>query len=303
MAEKILVVDDEEDIRLMLSEYLAAEGFAVLTAENGVEGIRLFREAFPDLVIVDIKMPVRNGIDLLNDIKEVSDDVEVIILTGHSDEATAIQCLRQGAYDYLLKPIADLEVLCASVQRGLQKRLLGVKNSRLLKELERMAIQDPLTGLYNHRHLERCLRNEVVRSTRYHHNFMVMMADIDHFKKINDTHGHLYGDFVLKRMARLLEEGLRVTDTIFRYGGEEFLLLLPETNKYQAVRIAERLLESIRYHDFSCEGNRAQITLSMGAAEFPEEASDFSGLIGLADRRLYRAKQAGRDCFFFETRT
>ena len=109
MAEKILVVDDEEDIRLMLSEYLTAEGFAVLTAENGVEGIRLFREAFPDLVIVDIKMPVRNGIDLLNDIKEVSDDVEVIILTGHSDEATAIQCLRQGAYDYLLKPIADLE--------------------------------------------------------------------------------------------------------------------------------------------------------------------------------------------------
>jgi two-component system cell cycle response regulator len=303
MPEKILVVDDEEDVRLLLSEYLSAEGFKVLTAENGVEGIRLFRDESPDLVIADIKMPVRSGIDLLNDIKTMSDDVEVIILTGHSDEATAIQCLRQGAYDYLLKPIEELEVLCASVQRALQKRQLGVKNMRLLKELEQMAIQDPLTGLYNHRHLDKCLRDEVVRSTRYNHNFLVIMADIDHFKKINDTHGHLFGDFVLKRMARLLADSLRLTDTIFRYGGEEFLLLLPETRKNQAVRIAERILESVRYHDFNCEASRAQITLSMGAAEFPVEASDCSGLIGLADRRLYRAKQAGRDCFFFETRT
>lgn len=301
MAEKILVVDDEEDIRLLLVTFLQEEGYTVFTAENGAEGYQAFRNEAPDLVITDVKMPVRNGLNLLNDIKRTGSDVDVIILTGHSDEATAIECLRQGAYDYLLKPLEELDVLIASIQRAFQKRNLETKNNRLIKELEEMAVKDPLTGLYNHRHLQKCLSDEVVRATRYNHPFLVIMADIDNFKHINDTFGHLFGDFVLKRMARLLEDSMRLTDTVFRYGGEEFLLLLPETGKAEAVRIGERILQSIRYHDFSCDGHKAQITLSMGGAEFPHEAQNASALIGLADRRLYRAKQAGRDCFFFET--
>jgi diguanylate cyclase (GGDEF)-like protein len=128
----------------------------------------------------------------------------------------------------------------------------------------------------------------------------LIMADIDNLKNINDVYGRKCGDIVLTRMARLLEDNLRLTDATFRYEGGKFLLLLPETRKNQAIRVAERILESIRYHDFSWNGGNARVTISMGAAEFPLEARDVTSLIGLADQRLISAKQAGRDCFHFE---
>lgn len=300
MPDKILVVDDEEDIRLLLTDLLTSEGFTVYDAQDGAEGFDQFRNTSPDLVITDVKMPVRNGLELLKDIKATDSDVDVIVLTGHSDERTAIDCLHNGAYDYLLKPLEELDVLIASVQRALQKRQLEAKNNLLIKKLEEMAIKDPLTGLYNHRHLHKCLNEEIARSTRYHHSFLVLMADVDNFKSVNDSHGHLFGDFVLKRVSRLLEDNLRMTDTVFRYGGEEFFAILPETDKAQALPVVERLLDGMRSYDFSCEGHKARITLSIGMAIFPDEAKDGSGLIGLSDRRLFRAKQAGRDRFDFD---
>lgn len=300
MPDKILVVDDEEDIRQLLTELLTSEGYTVYSAENGAEGFDQFRNTSPDLVITDVKMPVRNGLDLLKDIRSTGTDVDVIVLTGHSDEKTAIDCLHCGAYDYLLKPLEELDVLLASVQRALQKRHLEAKNSLLIKKLEEMAIKDPLTGLYNYRHLHKCLKDEMIRSTRYHHKFLVFMADVDHFKAVNDTHGHLFGDFVLKRVANLMEDNLRLTDTVFRYGGEEFFAILPETDKQEGLAVVGRILDCIRSHDFSCDGHNAHITLSIGMALFPDEAQDGSGLIGLSDRRLYRAKKAGRDRFDFE---
>lgn len=297
MAKKILVVDDEEDIRWLLSDLLVSEGFSVETAEDGYQGFQCFKNEPPELVITDVKMPKRTGLDLLKDIKDTGSNVDVIVLTGHSDETTAIECLRSGAYDYLLKPLEDLDVLLASVQRALQKRDLEAKNHQLVKELEEMAIRDALTGLFNHRHLIKCLSEEIARSSRYNHSFVGIMVDIDHFKAINDRYGHLFGDFVLKRMAYIFEDNLRLTDKIFRYGGEEFFLLLPETNMTQAVVIAGRLLDSIRGYDFNCDGHHIQLTVSAGVAEFPDEAQDTSQIIGLADRRLYRAKTQGRDGF------
>ena len=300
MPDKILVVDDEADIRQLLSNLLTSEGYTVFSEEDGAKGFETFRHQAPDLVITDVKMPVRNGLELLKDIKSTDSDVDVIVLTGHSDEGTAIECLRNGAYDYLLKPLEELDVLIASVQRALQKRNLEAKNLQLVKELEEMAIKDPLTGLYNHRHLHTCLTDEIARSARYQHQFVTLLADIDHFKQVNDTYGHLFGDFVLKRMAHLLEDNVRLTDTLFRYGGEEFLILLPETGKSSALSVVERLMKTIRTHDFICDGHDAKITISIGAALFPDEAEDESSIIGLADRRLYRAKQAGRDKFDFK---
>jgi diguanylate cyclase (GGDEF)-like protein len=300
MPDKILVVDDEADIRHLLSNLLISEGYTVFAEEDGAKGFETFRHQSPNLVITDVKMPVRNGLELLKDIKSTGSDIDVIVLTGHSDESTAIECLRNGAYDYLLKPLEELDVLIASVQRALQKRDLEAKNLQLVKELEEMAIKDPLTGLYNHRHLHKSLSHEIARSMRYQHQFVILMADIDHFKQINDTYGHLFGDFVLKRLARFLEDNLRLTDTIFRYGGEEFLIILTESGKSMALPVLERLVEGIRTHEFSCDGHNTKITLSIGAALFPDEAKDASGVIGLADRRLYRAKQSGRDTYDFE---
>jgi two-component system, cell cycle response regulator len=301
MSEKILIVDDEEDVRLLISKLLTSEGYTVVSAENGAEGFERFRHHAPDLVITDVKMPVRNGLEMLKDIKSTNTNVDVIVLTGHSDESIAIDCLRCGAYDYLLKPLEELDVLIASVQRALQKRSLEIKNNQLIRKLEEMVIRDPLTGLYNHRHLNKCMEEEIARSTRYHHKFVTLIADIDHFKIINDTHGHLFGDFVLKRLARLFEDNVRVADTIFRYGGEEFLIMFPETDEAMAVQVVERLMESIRIHPFSCDGHCTNITISIGAALFPDEAKDISQMIGLADRRLYRAKQSGRDRFDFDS--
>ncbi len=301
MPVKILVVDDEQDICTLISGFLSGEGYTVITAQNGEEGLRLFKEESPDLVITDIKMPGRNGIDLLRDIKTADSTMDVIVLTGHSDELTAIDCLHCGAYDYLLKPLEEMDLLLASIQRAIQKRRLEARNLQLVKKLEEMAIRDPLTGIYNHRHLHTCLSEEIARSLRYEHPFSIMMIDIDRFQKVNDTFGHLVGDFVLKRLVRLLEERMRLTDTIFRYGGEEFIILLPETEKNKAMRVADRLLDAIRNYTFDCDGHRVQITISIGSAMFPEEARDISTLVGLADRRLYRAKKMGRDRHEFVT--
>ncbi len=152
--EKILLVDDEPDILHLLSSVLANEDCEVLTASDGVKGIERFQQEHPDLVITDVKMPRKDGLDVLKEIKAIDSDVDVIVLTGHSDEATAINCLRVEAYDYLLKPLEDIELLVASVKKALHKKHLHIQNRQRIRQLEEMAITDPLTTLFKRRHLD-----------------------------------------------------------------------------------------------------------------------------------------------------
>jgi len=301
MPEKVLVMDEQDEICLNLSDILTREGYTVLTADNMSDGLRLFQVEAPDLVIADVKMPVDRLLDLVGGVKDSSSEVDLVVLAAEDDKSAAMDWLGKGVYDYLLKPLGGQEALLPVVRRALQKRRLVVQNGRLIKELQQNTVKDPLTGLYNHRFMHKCLMDEIVRSTRYDHQFLLIMADIDHFKTLNDDYGSNFGDFVLTRMARLLEDNLRLTDSTFRYEGGKFLMLLPETRKNQAIRVAERILENIRYHDFSYEGCKSQVTISMGAAEFPLEARDMPSLIGLADRRLFLAKDMGRDGFQFDT--
>ena len=300
MTDKILVIDGDRNSRLILSDWLTGEGFNVMTAESEDESLGCFRKESPDLVVADLKTVLGDGHAVPNSIKKMHPDADLIVVARRREEAKAVRCLRRGAYDYLLKPLKEREVLMAAVRRALQKKHLEAENKRLLNELQALAITDLLTGLPNHSHLTKCLADEVVRSTRYNHNCTVLVADIDRLRKINEGYGHSFGDFVLKRIAQLLVENLRLTDMVFRGSGAEFVLLLPETRKYHAVRIAERILECIRHHNFLLEECKAQVTLSMGAAEFPSEARDAAGLTGLAYRRVDAAKQAGRDCFVCE---
>ena len=295
MNEKILVIDDEEDILKLLSSVLGSEGYEVVTAMDGQEGVERFHETDPDLIVTDVKMPRKNGLQFLKEIKDAGSDVDVIILTGHSDEATAIDCLRNGAYDYLVKPLEDIDVLLAAVERSLQKRNLEIKNRRLMKQLEEMAIKDRLTGLYNYRHLHTCFGEEVIRSKRYGHFFCTLMLDIDHFKAVNDNYGHLFGDHVLKKLSEILCRSVRSADRLFRYGGEEFIVIMPETSREEAVSAAERIMEAVRGHIFKCDGYETKITVSMGGAFFPDQSEDKIELIRLADKALYRAKESGRD--------
>lgn len=297
MDKKILLVDDEVEILALLVELLEDEGYQVVQAENGEQAMQLFQIENPDLVITDMRMPKKNGLELLREIKDSGSDVDVIILTGQSDEATAIDCLKAGAYDYLLKPIEDLDLLITAINRALQKRLLELENKRLVRQLEELAIRDSLTGLYNVRQMHICLDDELIRSERHEHQFGLLFLDIDHFKQINDTYGHLFGDYVLKKLGSLMSSTLRSTSKIFRYGGEEFVAILPESDRDESVSAIERLLEAIRQCAFPVEDTSIHITASVGLAVYPEHATDKAELIKLADRALYKAKEGGRDRF------
>ena len=297
MKETILIIEDEEDILALLSSLLENEGYKIITACNGREGLDKFQEHNPDLILTDVKMPVMDGIEVLREVKTKESDTEVIILTGHSDEATAIDCLRLGAYDYFCKPLEDIDVLLTAVERVLEKRDLELKNRSLIQQLEEMAIKDSMTGLYNYRYLQKCLDDEVERSRRYGHRFFILMIDADHFKVINDTYGHLFGDHVLKKIGELISQELRSADRLFRYGGEEFLVIMNEISKDDVSNAISRLMTAIRNHTFTYEDQKAKITVSMGGAFFPEDADSKVSLIKAADQALYRAKEAGRNRF------
>lgn len=297
MREKILLVDDEPEIRDLLADLLEDEGYVIFQAGDGAEAFEIFKNEALDLVITDVRMPRRSGIELLKDIRNSHIEVDVIILTGQSDEVTAIDCLRAGAYDYLLKPVEDVDVLLTAVNRALQKRDLEKQNKQLIQQLEEMVIRDPLTGLYNLRQFHAHLDEEISRASRYNHSFCLFFLDIDHFKNINDTYGHPFGDYILKKCGRIMESVLRSTNKLYRYGGEEFVIILPETECPEAAPIAERLMDAIREHTFRYEDHEAKITMSIGGATYPDQSSRKDELIKCADQALYKAKKAGRDCF------
>jgi len=303
MKETILIIEDEEDILTLLSRLLESEGYSILTARNGREGLKQYETHSPALILTDIRMPTMDGVEVLRKVKAKESDTEVIVLTGHSDEATAIDSLRLGAYDYFCKPLEDIEVLVTAVARVLEKRDLELRNRSLVKQLEELSIKDPLTGLYNYRYLQKCLDEELERAQRYGHSFFILMIDADHFKDINDTHGHLFGDYVLKKLGELISGELRSTDRLFRYGGEEFLVIMNEISQEEVSKAICRQLATIRSHTFAFEGQTAKVTVSMGGAFFPQDAESKMELIKAADQALYRAKDRGRDRFecSFET--
>jgi two-component system, cell cycle response regulator len=301
VADKILVIDDEEDIRHLLSNILESDGYRVITASNGREGLEQFQAHDPALVLTDVRMPVLDGIGVLREIKAKQSEADVIILTGHSDEATAVDCLRLGAYDYFRKPLENVDVFLSAIERVIEKRDLKLKNRQLLEQLTKMSIKDPLTGLHNFRHMQRCIDQEIDRSERYRHSFFIVMIDVDDFKKVNDTHGHLFGDHVLKQLGKVAMGALRSTDRIFRYGGEEFLILMNEITLPEAKVAVNRLLQAVREHTFRSGDHSAKITVSVGCAIFPDDADDKNILINLADKALYRAKSQGKDQAVFNT--
>jgi len=177
----ILVVDDEPDITSLLDSLLTQEGYRVETASNGEEGIQRFRAMGPDVVITDIRMPVKSGLELLKTVREESNDVKVIILTGHGDQSTAIEALRHGAYDYFLKPLEDVEELINAVAKAMEKLKLERTNRVLVKQLEEISIRDALTGLFNRRQFDIAFESEIQRTVRYHRSLCFLIMDIGRF--------------------------------------------------------------------------------------------------------------------------
>ncbi|MBI4040864.1 MAG: diguanylate cyclase [Deltaproteobacteria bacterium] len=319
----ILIIDDEVD-NLHALERTLKNVAEVLTAESGAQGLKLIEQRPIELVICDQRMPQMTGIDFFKILKEKHPDIVRIILTGYTDIEDLISAINEvGLYRYITKPWNNHE-LGIVIQRALEHHDAQKQNRTLVQELKRMneslektvsdrthelkeanhklqelSLTDDLTHLRNGRFFKEKMAEELNRSLRYKHPVSIILLDIDHFKKINDVFGHKTGDQALQKIAHILQKNIRNTDFAARIGGEEFVILLPETSKPQAQDMAERLRKAIsKTMIFSREKKmkKQPLTASFGVSSYPhDKTKNAKKLLALADKALYRAKKKGRN--------
>jgi diguanylate cyclase (GGDEF)-like protein len=292
---RILIVDDSPVVRAAVAEHLRESGYEVEEAGNGVEALRLLEASEFDVVITDLRMPELDGFGVLETVKARGLSTEVIILTGtHAqDMGCAIKALRLGAHDFLTKPPSGPDEVVLTVDRAVEKKRLREANLRLLRELEALSRTDPLTGLLNRRVFDEALRREVARARRYEYPLSLTLLDLDHFKQVNDAHGHRAGDRVLEQFARLLTGFFRESDTVHRYGGEEFAVLLPHTPYGGALDAVRRVVAVAAETPVQIGRAELRVTVSAGVASL-EQAVE-RDLVAEADAALYEAKRQGRN--------
>ncbi|HUQ48027.1 MAG TPA: PleD family two-component system response regulator [Gemmatimonadaceae bacterium] len=302
--KKILVVDDHEDNVEVLRARLESRGYDVEGAMNGQEALDTVSRWCPDLVLLDVMMPDMDGLEVVRRLKANPDlpFIPVIMQTALDSTERMVAGLEAGADDYVTKPInfAELEARVRSLLRikKLQQELSEREKelSEANNKLTLISLTDGLTGVDNRRALEQRLHEMFEHSLRLHEPVSVVMCDIDHFKTVNDTYGHAAGDEVLKQFAGILKEEAREIDRVGRYGGEEFLLLLPGTVLDAAVTFAERLRQRVDTHTFSYEGGTLKRTVSFGVASWPHpKIKGREGMLKAADDALYVAKESGRN--------
>jgi len=289
----ILVVDDEESIRKILDNFIRRFGYTSYTASNANEALEILKENEITIVITDIMMPGISGLDLTGIIKEKYSS-DVIIMTGFGGDFSYEEAISKGASDFVIKPV-HFEELLIRLKRVLKERMLTEERSRMIERLQTLAITDGLTQLYNSRHFYYQLKKEIDRSIRYEHNLSLLLMDIDHFKVYNDTYGHLEGDKVLTSISRIIKSCLRTMDSAYRYGGEEFTVVLPETNGAEAITVADRIKESISKEVFKpVPDEEVSVTISIGVSEY-SHGEDLSSFVQRTDKAMYQSKHNGRN--------
>ena len=234
-------------------------------------------------------MPGHTGLEVIQKARELDPEVHAVILTASATIETAIEALRSGVYDYLTKPLESLSDFEITVGRALEHAFLLQENKRLFAEVQRLAVTDALTGLYNRHKLDEVLATEFERARRYKRPLSIIMLDMDGLKTINDTYGHPAGDVALKIVADAIRKTIRRVDLPARFGGDEFIIVLPEVPLDIAVRIAERISENIK----PSQEQKDMFSLSGGVAQLREEHASAEDFIRAVDEALYRAKRAG----------
>ncbi|HEX6534996.1 MAG TPA: diguanylate cyclase [Gemmatimonadaceae bacterium] len=301
---RVLIVDDHFDNVEVIRARLEAIGYRTECALDGEEALERVSQSPPDLILLDVMMPRLDGNEVARRIKADKNlpFIPIIMQTALDSVEQKVEGLGAGADDYITKPInfAELEARVRSMLRikalqdEVQKRERDLASANA--ELRRMAVTDVLTGLFNRRHLEERLREMFDHSQRLHEPLAVVMFDLDHFKSVNDTHGHQAGDEVLRQLAGLLRESVREIDRIGRYGGEEFMAILPGTVLDAAVTFAERARQEVEAHEFTFDGGSLRRTLSCGVAAWPHpRIRHRDELVKAADDALYVAKALGRN--------
>ncbi|MBU1342872.1 MAG: diguanylate cyclase [Proteobacteria bacterium] len=293
MAYSILIVDDDTAIKESVEEYLKILNYEVKSALNADEALKTLDSFKADVVLTDIMMQGMDGLELTRRIKE-SFDTDVMVMTGYSADYSYEEAVQAGASDFIFKPFR-FEELDLRIKRVLREAEFKKERSALLKELEKLAITDALTGLYNSRHFFSQIKTELKRYNRYSRSLSLLILDIDFFKDYNDTWGHLEGDKVLMEIGKTINACMRSMDTAYRYGGEEFAILLPETRLQKACVVGARIKDNISSQVFEPEpGIKRSITVSIGATELVE-GEDIRSFISRTDKALYKSKETGRN--------
>lgn len=305
---RVLIVDDVPLGIKLLGELLSGE-YEVMVATNGRKALEIAKNHDPELILLDVVMPEMDGFETCRRLKEdpQTADIPVIFVTAMSETEDIVRGFEVGGQDYILKPFRKNEVLArvkTHIELRKAKKLLvqyaqelEKKNEELqylLSKMECMAMTDYLTGLYNRRKAIELMNNEVARSRRGGKPLCVLMLDIDDFKKVNDSLGHEAGDYVLKEVAALLTANKRNYDILARWGGEEFILLLCETNIEEGLSMAERIRHAVCTRQLTYQGRSFSISVTIGIAEMSPE-DDLEQVIRKADAAMYQGKQMGKN--------
>ena len=302
---KVLICDDDLQDRKVIHRYLDSitdREIVVVEAEETNQIQTALKKGRIDLVFLDLQMPGKSGMEWLDEITE-KQLAPVVILTGFGSEEIAVESLEKGAIGYLSKANLSLEKVGSAINDALYKWEKHLLLRGDLDELDRIISHDPLTGLLNRRTLDKKIEEEINRARRYEEGFVTIMIDIDHFKRINDRYGHLVGDEVLEKIGALLQGKLRETDFAGRYGGEEFLIIIPKADLSTGLTVASRIRKSImimkmknKMQSFKLyHGEAFNVTVSQGITTY-SSGDDRRSIIERADKALFIAKSAGRNC-------
>jgi two-component system cell cycle response regulator len=283
---RILIIDDDVELAAYFKGILEERDYPVNIALTAERGLKLFYDWKPDLIIVDILLPDTNGMEVLKQIVEKSQQEHspIIIISTENTRENRIHAYRYGAMDFLAKPI-DLEILIALIDNRFQMK----------RQWEKSIVIDELTGVYNRKHLNRIMNQLMMDFKRTGRVFTIVLMDLDHFKRVNDTYGHLIGDEVLKSFAAIVMNTKRDEDIMCRYGGEEFVLILPNTAKEQAVDLLKRIRDQLASQVFEAANEHFQVTFTAGISDVHEDNAHPQKMVEEADQALYLGKQAGRN--------
>lgn len=295
LPRRVLVVDDDTTNLKIMTEALKLDGYIVQQAESGERALEQVDDYDPELVLMDYNMGQLSGLDTLKVLRARKNYVAVIFVSANTDSDLVTQCLESGADDFIRKPV-HLTELRSRVHVRFRLKDLNDQLMAANEKLQALAITDDLTGLYNMRIMYDRIENELRRAKRYNRHTSCIMMDIDHFKEVNDQHDHLFGSYVIKEMGKLIRSNMRDVDFAARYGGDEFLIVLPETNEAGTKVFTERLRQKIEKHVFDDGKNKIQRTCSFGYAVcVAADATNARNLVREADHALYRAKESGRN--------
>ena len=317
--ERILLVDDE-DSNLKALERTLSSRFQCHSYTSPKEALKAIEQMDFSVVVSDQRMPEMKGTEFLAQVAQKKPLMTRVILTAHTDLDEILETInRAEIFRYITKPWENQELLLA-IQQAADTHRLKARNQELVAELvslnknletlvekrtlelkianERLAelaMTDPLTKVMNRRAFSKKIIEEIDRSSRYRHTMVVAMIDVDHFKHFNDTEGHVLGDEALKKIAQLFSSNLRKSDSLARYSGEEFIVMMPETKLKSGAEICERLRTAVEGHSFQGKNRAGFLTVSIGLCEYPEAGDCPEELIQIADKALYEAKDSGRN--------